>query len=494
MPTFTAIWIWTFVRSLVLIAVALPLCGLLVRWIRPSSGYLRSMQWLLLSVPFLMPELLTGYAYGQMTRLLITDLWFREFWFDLILLFRVVPVGTLLWYCAPPSPLSREAIHVRRLAFRPDESAINRCRILLWYQLQGPAKAALLAGCGLFLAVFQEFELASLLATTSWTVWLFDAQAQGLPPWDSLRYLLIPSLLTWTACGSLPLAFFGSDRNSAESTSRPRPLPGWIQGVLWTYLLTGSVLVALYPLSLIGMEAGQGVVALVHNTVHFRGLIEGILIAGGLALISAMLADVVAESLVSEFPVRGWRRIAMFGVSGGLAGPLAIGLVVLSLFQLPVLSHHRDSIFPTLCGLIIWMLPRAVLLQGIRRSLRSPIAEHTAMLLAAAGDPSRQAGARRLQWLLNARGLFAARALLFHWTYWELTLPSLLNPTGLVSAPVRLYIDAHFARNALLTAKAGIMLVAPLVLLAIVWSLIWSWYAVVPLLTATNASRIPRRH
>lgn len=493
MPPFTAIWIWTFFRSLVLIAVSLPLCGLLVRWIRPSSAYVRSMQWLLLSIPFLMPELLTGYAYGQATRLLITDLWFREFWFDFILFFRVVPVGTLLWYCAPPSALSREAIHARRLAFRPDESAIKRCGILLWYQLQGPVRAALLSGCGLFLAVFQDFELASLLATASWTVWLFDAQAQGLSQWDLLRHLVVPCFLTWIVCGSLPLSFLGSHRSSAESTSRPRPLPVWVQACLWSYLLIASIFVALYPISLIGMEATKGVAALAHNAIQLQGVIEGILIAGGLALISAMLADVVAESLVRQFPVRGWRRIAMFGVSAGLAGQLAIGLVLLSLFRLPALLPFRDSSVPTVCGLIIWILPRAVLLQGIRRALRSPIAEQTAMLLARAGDSKRQAGARRLQWLLRGRGQFAARSLLFHWSYWELTLPSLLNPIGAVSAPVRLYIDAHFARNAVLTAKAGLMLLAPLLLLAIVWSLVWLWYAVVPWLMATNASRILRR-
>ena len=32
--SFTAVWLWTLVRSLLLMTLALPWCGCLVRWIR----------------------------------------------------------------------------------------------------------------------------------------------------------------------------------------------------------------------------------------------------------------------------------------------------------------------------------------------------------------------------------------------------------------------------------------------------------------------------
>lgn len=477
MTSFTAAWIWTLIRSVLLIAVSLPCCGLLVRWIGGTRDWKQTLQWILLSTPFLFPELLTGYAYGQMTRLLITDAWIRELWFDWLMLLRIVPIGTCLWYCAPPSPLSREAIHARELAFRGGETRFNKFWIRLWYRIQGPAGTALFAGSGLFLAVFQEFELASLLAVRSWTVWLFDAQVEGLSPWASLRHLVAPVLMTWIACGSLPWYFLKRARASAEFTSHPGPLPRWIRFSLWFYLFLGCTVVVIYPLGLIGLESVQGLAALVHNPVHLRGLAEGILIAGGSALIVTILADLAAESLVAELPPPLWKRAALLGVSCGLAGPLAVGLSLLVLFQQPGLIAARDTSIPVICGLFVWLLPRAIVLQGIRRSVRSVQAEHAASILMEAPDRERRFAAKRVQWLIRDRGQFAARVLLFHWAYWELTLPSLLNPAGLVAAPVRLYIDAHFARNALLTAKAGVMLWAPVFTIVAIWGLAYVWKA-----------------
>jgi hypothetical protein len=490
MTFFTAAWTWTLLRSLLLVVLALPCCGLLVRWINSSSRWKQRLQWSLLSIPFLFPELLTGYAYGQMTRLLISDLWAREFWFDLLLFLRMLPVGTGLWYCSPPSPLSREAIHARVLAFRNGESLLARFSVRLWYELHGPARTALFAGSGLFLATFQEFELASLLAVTSWTVWLFDAQAQGLSLWDSLKYIAIPAVFTWIACGSLPWFFLKTERVSASQTSRPGPLSTMIQLGLGICLILACTLVAIYPVFLIGCETAQGLYALVFNAVQFRGLVEGILIAGGSALIATVLADLLAEALVTQIPPQGVRRIGLLTASLGMCGPLAISLMLLALFQQPGFVLLRETPVPALCGLVIWLLPRAVVLQGIRRSFRSDAAEHSIELLRAAPDFPRQAAARQLTWLVRDRSQFAARVLLFHWAYWDLTLSSLLNPAGLVAAPVRLYIDAHFARNALLTAKAGLMLLAPILLLAIWWGAGWFWN----LLRITNASRNRHPH
>ena len=92
--SFTAVWLWTLVRSLLLMTLALPWCGWLVRWIRSSPPRRRGWQLGLLTLPVLFPELLTGYAYSQMTRLLITGFWTRELWFDLLLLLPAAAVFT----------------------------------------------------------------------------------------------------------------------------------------------------------------------------------------------------------------------------------------------------------------------------------------------------------------------------------------------------------------------------------------------------------------
>lgn len=467
--SFTAVWLWTLVRSLLLIALALPLCGRLVRWIKTSPAAQRGWQLGLLALPFLFPELLTGYAYSQMTRLLITGVWTREFWFDLLLLLRVIPIGTLLWYCAPPSPLSREAWHARRLAVRVGEPAWKRWGILIGYWLRGPARTALFAGCGLFLVLFQEFELASLLATTSWTVWLFDAQAGGLSLTDSLQCCLVPALCAWLVCGPLPWQVCGPSLRSADLSSSDLPVSRMSSNLLWGYLCVALGLIVVYPCLLIGLETIPGVLGLLRNSGQARGLFQGILVAGGCGLIAGLSADLLAGWLVTDQPLNLWRRLGMIGSAAGLCGSLILSLASVALFQQPWLRPLYDTSLPVVLGLIVWLLPRALLLHGMLIATRSPIAEHAARMLMTSSDPQRARSSHQILWQLRGRSATAVRLLLCYWAYWDLTLPGILNPTGMEPATVRLYGDMHFGRNAMLTAKAGLTLAAPLLLIAVSW-------------------------
>ncbi|MES2789382.1 MAG: hypothetical protein V4719_07160 [Planctomycetota bacterium] len=467
--TFTAVWLWTLLRSLVLMTIALPGSGLLVRWLRTSPPRWRGWQLALLMLPILFPLLLTGYAYSQMTRLLITGWWPRELWFDLLLLLRVIPIGTLLWYYSPPSPLSREAWHARVLALRSDEPVWRRLGVLCWYWVQGPARAGLFAASGLFLVLFSEFELASLLATTSWTVWLFDAQAGGLPLSESLKCCVGPACCTWLACGTLPWMFATQPLRSAGHSANQARLSMAGRAGCWSYLAVTWGLLVIYPSVLIGREALPGVGALFSNGVQARGLAQGILIAAGSALISGVAADLLAGLLLSCARQRpNWLRVVILASGVGLCGSLIISLVVVACFQSSWLRPLYDTPLPLLLGLVVWLLPRAILLQGMLQSIRSPIAEHAARLLLTNAGP-RSTAARNILWHIQGRPAIAVRLLLCHWAYWELTLPDVLAPAGLVAAPVRLYIDMHFGRNAMLTAKAGLTLAAPLLLVAVCW-------------------------
>ncbi len=467
--TFTTVWLWTLLRSLVLVGIALPWCGWLVRWMRTSPTRSRGWQLGLLILPVLFPPLLTGYAYSQMTRLLITGWWTREIWFDLLLLLRFIPIGALLWYFSPPSPLSREGWYARILAIRSDEPIWQRIGIRCWYWLQGPARAALFAASGLFLVLFSEFELASLLATTSWTVWLFDAQAGGLPLVESLKCCIGPAFCTWIACGALPWMFAAQPLRSAAQTTVHKPAPVTLNLICWMYLVLAWALMVVYPSVLIGGEFGAGLMALLTNAVQARGLVQGILIAAGNALIAGVIVDMLAQYLVSRAGRLRWIRATIFASGLGLCGSLVISLLLVALFQQPWLNGVYDTPLPLLIGLIVWLLPRALLLQGMLQAIRSPIAEHSARLLLAADDARRVRSARNILWNIHGRNAIAVRLLLCYWAYWELTLPDILTPAGLVTAPVRLYIDMHFGRNAVLTAKAGLTLLAPFLLVAASW-------------------------
>lgn len=467
--SFTTAWLWTLLRSLLLMWLAWGCAGGVVQWIRRSPPGWR--RWLLgiLTAPCLFPELLTGYAYSQMTRLLITDWGMREAWFDLLLFLRVVPIGTLLWYFAPASPLSREAWYVRRLAFRPEDSTLTRMSVGCWYWIQGPARAGLIAASGLFLVLFQEFELASLLATTSWTVWLFDAQPGGLPLSESLQLCVPPAICTWFICGALPWLLTGTPLRSANQSamSVPAPLRWHVAG--GGYLILALGLLVGYPAFLLGGETWAGLRALAANSVQSQGLLQGILFAAGSALMSAVSADLLANWILDARPGARWKPWALVTSGLGLSGSLIVSLVTVAVFQLSWLRPLYDTALPLVGAQIVWLLPRALLLQGVLRAIRSPVQEHAARLLSAAGDSGRATAAREILWILRGRNTIAVRLVLCYWAYLELTLQKILSPAGLVSAPVRLYIDMHFSRNALLTAKASVTLMAPLLLIGLCW-------------------------
>ncbi len=72
---------------------------------------------------------------------------------------------------------------------RPGEPVLRRAARELGSWIAGPGRVAIGAFVVVFLLAFQEFEIASLMGITtgdahspvSWTVWLFDQHAGGLP-------------------------------------------------------------------------------------------------------------------------------------------------------------------------------------------------------------------------------------------------------------------------------------------------------------------------
>src|SRR5579863_5533393 len=138
---------WSLCRSLIVSLAAWPVCKYAVTWLSVMNRRERRLAWLALLVPFLCPELWAGYAWrGFAERLADTSLWtsfpFNQIsWFssaigprdaavnelllDLLLLFRAIPVGTVVMYFAPPPPLSRAALYCRKLTHlaRPTRSA-----------------------------------------------------------------------------------------------------------------------------------------------------------------------------------------------------------------------------------------------------------------------------------------------------------------------------------------------------------------------------------
>jgi ABC-type Fe3+ transport system permease subunit len=101
-----------------------------------------------------------------------------------------------------------------------------------------------------------------------------------------------------------------------------------------------------------------------------------------------------------------------------------------------------------------------ILLAAARRG--EPI--HLAALLLREGSAQQRDRARLLVWRLRYQGHYWAIVLLCWWAYLDPTLPSLLRPSGLDPAPMRIYNFMHYGQAGGLSAMLAVTILAPLLL------------------------------
>ena len=118
----------------------------------------------------------------------------------------------------------------------------------------------------MFLLAFGEFEIASMWGVKTWTVTLFDAQAGGLPIWDSLKLAAAPLI-----CEAVPLlgcmALIARTDLRTLSPLHQRPFPGGrIQdaGAL-VYASAAALVACVFPLALVFTNAIAGLSSLFEN-------------------------------------------------------------------------------------------------------------------------------------------------------------------------------------------------------------------------------------
>ena len=139
----------------------------------------------------------------------------------------------------------------------------------------------------------------------------------------------------------------------------------------------------------------------------------------------------------------------------GLLGPLIVALLVLALFQTPLLRAAYDTPLPLLLALTVVLLPLALLLRALLAIRRMSPMRHIA----------RQLASRRLAWELDSQPRLAAFGLLFCWAYFDFTAASILAPIGMTPVFVRLHNLAHYGQTAVLSAMMLAAFAAPAALL-----------------------------
>jgi iron(III) transport system permease protein len=166
------------------------------------------------------------------------------------------------------------------------------------------------------------------------------------------------------------------------------------------------------------------------------------------------------------------RRFLLLLFVPGLAGSLIVGLSLLYLFQTDWLHRAYDTPLPLTMALVLFLAPRALLVQLLLRAAQPREPAALARLLAGSGNGRQRRRAGALLWRLRRQRHFWAGALLAFWAYWDLTSASMLHPSSMVPAPVRLYNLMHYGHNAVLSTMTFVAVAVPLLVAWIVASVL----------------------
>ncbi len=453
---------WTCLRSLAISILAVAIC---TRFASILSRGGSRLVWLGFLSPLLCPEILTGYAYSSFSLSLIQHPVWKELWYSLLVAFRWIPAGTLMALVAPSPSVSREAIHCYRLAKRPDDARGRHALGLAAMWLRRGATGTLPIFAIVFLLSFQEFEMASLFGATSWTVWLFDAQASGLMLTNSLASAVWP--LACELVVLIPVWYFalhhaGPLTAATEFNARPTQSQ---RVALNLWVMLSVMALWLIPMWIVGRDGPTGIRSLFGAPLMREAFVRGV--AGSLLVgITAMAITYVGCQWL--WNRHRWRGFAIALCLPGFLGILLLSLILLFLFQSAGLNWLYNSPVPLVTALVLWMSPRALLLLLLTSRLLPSDSIHSANLLFAVADSPQRGKGRELWWQTVARGHVWALFLLFLWAYLDLTATSILAPAGFRSAPIELYIQTHYGRNAVLSVMIGITVAVPALVLGMV--------------------------
>ena len=427
-------------RALFIALLAVAVSAPLAPWLLVQRGRARVIAWLLLLAPFFTPPLLVSYAFAKFAMALLVSFWGHEALYIAVLALKLIPVAVVLRTLLP-SPLSPEGRHAFQMLAPCD--GWTRFR----FHLRAAGHAPWIAGGLVFLLAFADFELASLWGVKTWTMAVFDAQVGGYALGATLKLSARPLVVQLGVLVAIALAKRDLPGMHEEPASRASRMP-------WGYLTFSAGFISLIPLLIVGGQAVTGIPSLLENFV-----------LGGQLAASVVFAVVAAGAATA---LAAWARrspvLQLAVITPGLLGALIISLLLLTLFQLPLLRALYDTPLPLALALTLLLLPLALLL-GALWLQPSP-----ALYIA------RQTGSRRLLWEMETRPRAMAAGILFCWAYFDFTASSILAPTGFTPVFVRLHNLAHYGQTAVLSAMMLAAFATPILVLLLTGTA-WRLYA-----------------
>lgn len=351
---------------------------------------------------------------------------------------------------------------------------------------------------------FQEFELAALLQTASWTDWFIAAQRFGLQNGEMLRQAL------WPISIQLPLllgviGWTVRPDDSRSELNDEMTVRGFTAGFTKIYLVLAFFFGCLFPLGFMISNLSTGLTMIARQPAQLSGLLQEMAVAMSISLCAVLATWSTSGWFVgpNTFTSSSMRFLRHLLLLPGLAGSLLLSLGAVVLFQSACLRWLYDSPVPWLFVLTIWLLPRAVLVRLWLDTMTQTEEVHLAEMLNSSPTlegtfasrvssvdgvseareavnpfwrfavrreprPSERRNASRLRlaallFRLRDQPRLQAISLLGYWAYLDLSTAYLLAPSALPSGLVRLYNFMHFGRSSALSAEAFVFFGLPVI-------------------------------
>jgi hypothetical protein len=288
-----------------------------------------------------------------------------------------------------------------------------------------------------------------------WTVDLFNAHAGGLIMAlnDSLKMIGLPLIVAFVFIGLAGYFYMKPQTGSTTSRSNRSPLNGILPYLIVLFILISPLMIILW-----------GTLDAFPSIVQEPWLIRETLNSTAFALVGTLCCHFISRWLtLKKSPISNFLLTLP-----GLCGSLVLGLVIVSLFQLPALRQVKSSVIPLSIGLFFWGLPLTlVLTYGFQKAI-PPVSLSCLQQL-----PKKQAN--NLYWKLSTLPYLFALFPVYCLLWFDLTLGGLLAPTKLPGLFNRLYNLMHYNENERLSATLFIAVFIPFIILALLILITRAW-------------------